>query len=154
MEVWALWAVLLISQNFAFTYVSRARNSASLSRHIKAALFSNGIWFVSQFILFGTLLELVTGKHGWGMAVFTGLYYTIFTITGSVLAHHFSLKTEKGKSAVGASAQYAQIPIEDWEANKEILKNLTVVITHLVYQDVLEMAHEEGVLEATVVSHG
>jgi hypothetical protein len=114
MLVWVGWAFLLIAQNFAFTFVSRARNSGSLKRHILAGIGSNGIWFLSQIIIFTKIWDVLTGKYGLKMAIFTGLYYTVFTLTGSVLAHYFSLRTEKGKSAVGASKMYAQIPAEEW----------------------------------------
>jgi hypothetical protein len=117
---WLLWAALLIAQNFAFTFVSRARNSASLKRHIVAAMFSNGIWFASQLIIVSKMFDMITGKYGPLAAIGTGLFYTVFTISGSVLAHKISLATEKGKGAVGASAQYAQITKEEWEAVKAV----------------------------------
>ncbi len=52
------WFILLIVQNAAFTLVSRARNSGSYSYHALAAVFSNGIWFASQFILIGMVVKL------------------------------------------------------------------------------------------------
>jgi hypothetical protein len=119
--MWAAWAVLLIAQNFSFTMVSRARNSGSLARHIKAAIGSNGIWFASQAIAVSQFMQIITGKYGVWQAVAAGLYYTTFTIIGSVLAHHHALKTEKGKAAVGANAKYAQITKEDWAKVQYIL---------------------------------
>lgn len=112
---WALWAALLIAQNFAFTFVSRARNSASLKRHVIAAVFSNGIWFASQFIIVSKFVDMLKGNLGLGMALATGLFYTLFTITGSVVSHYWALRTEKGKAAVGASNRYAQITQEEWQ---------------------------------------
>lgn len=111
---WALWAALLVAQNFAFTFVSRARNSGSLQRHVVAALGSNGIWFCSQVIIVSKMMDMLTGKAGLWVAIGTGLFYTAFTIIGSVLAHKVSLVTEKGKSAVGANSKYAQITKEEW----------------------------------------
>lgn len=118
---WALWAHVLLVQNWAFTYVSRARNSASLSRHLKAGFFSNGVWFASQVIIVSKLFDYVQGKYGLNMAIFTGLYYTLFTLTGSIMAHAQSLRTERGKTAVGANSKYAQIPVEDYAALQAIL---------------------------------
>lgn len=99
---WLLWAFVLILQNFTFTFVSRARNSGSLRRHMIASVFSNGVWFISQMLIFTTLFAIMTGKYGIGQAVFASFYYTVFTMAGSLAAHYYSLKTEKGKSRVGA----------------------------------------------------
>ena len=99
---WIYWAPVLILQNFAFTFVSRARNSGSLKRHMIAGLFSNGVWFASQIIIFSVLFQAMTGKLGWKLQLFAGVYYTIFTLTGSLLAHYWSMRTEKGLSRVGA----------------------------------------------------
>lgn len=120
-SMWGVWAFLLIAQNFSFTYVSRARNSGSLARHIKAAIFSNGIWFLSQAIAVGQFLKIISGEYGIGQAIFAGLFYTSFTITGSVWAHYQSMKSEKGKAAVGASKHYAQIPTEEYELLKPVI---------------------------------
>jgi hypothetical protein len=122
--MWAAWAVILLSQNAAFTFVSRARNSGSLPRHVFAALLSNGVWFVSQGIIFTKLYKIMTGEYGWQMAVFTGLFYTTFTIVGSVAAHYIALRTEKGKSAVGASSKYAQISKEEWQTVQRYIRAL------------------------------
>jgi hypothetical protein len=111
---WFLWAFVLILQNFAFTFVSRARNSGSLKRHLIASIFSNGVWFISQLIIFNQMLAIMTGKYGTRMAIFTSAFYTVFTMVGSLTAHYYSLQNEKGKAAVGASKKYAQIPTEEW----------------------------------------
>ena len=109
-----LLVIFLAIQNISFTYVSRARNSGSLWRHVKAAIFSNGIWFVSQSILLGPMLEYLQGKHGHVWQAIIGLIYTASTVGGGILAHYMALKTEKGKSAVGANKKYAQIPVEEY----------------------------------------
>lgn len=120
---WILWAVLLIAQNFAFTFVSRARNSGSLKRHVVAAVGSNGIWFCSQIIIVSKMMDMLTGKYGLPLAIGTGVFYTAFTIAGSVLAHHISLKTEEGDGAVGASSKYVQITPAEWaEINQRIFR--------------------------------
>lgn len=115
---WLTWAVVLLAQNFSFTFVSRARNSGSLSRHIKASLMSNGVWFLSQIFAINTITAIITGKLGIGLAVLAGLFYTAFTVVGSILAHYISLKTEKGSGAVGANKKFAQIPVEEWQLMK------------------------------------
>mgnify|MGYP001600107197 CR=1 FL=1 len=119
---WAAWAVILIIQNFSFTYVSRARNSGSLGRHLRAAIVSNGVWFVGAAIVFSKLYDYMTGKFGLAMAIATGIFYTIFTVAGSLIAHYWSLRTEKGRAAVGANKKYAQVTVEEWQEVKEVLK--------------------------------
>lgn len=115
------WSALLIAQNISFTYVSRARNSGSLAYHIKAAFFSNGIWIVSNMVMLGPMLDQLTGKKGAALQVLAGLIYTAATVSGSVLAHKWALRTEKGKSAVGASKKYAQVPVEEWAKVQALL---------------------------------
>lgn len=112
---WLVWAINLLCQNFAFTFVSRARNSGSLYRHVIAAIFSNGIWICQLQILLGPMMEYLKGAHGIVLQISVGVYYTTFTVLGSILAHYWALHTEKGKASVGASKHYAQIPIEEWE---------------------------------------
>jgi hypothetical protein len=116
---WFLWGVILILQNFAFTFVSRARNSGSLKRHLIAGFFSNGVWFVSQLFIFSKMFDILTGKYGILSAVATGLFYTGLTLTGSLLAHFWALHSEKGASAVGSNKKYAQIPVDEWNQIKE-----------------------------------
>lgn len=120
-STWIIWAPVLVAQNFAFTFVSRARNSGSLKRHMVAGIASNGVWFISQIIIFSKMFAMMTGKYGVWMAVFTAAYYTLFTLIGSLAAHYWSLSNEKGKAAVGASSKYAQIPTEEWALVKEKL---------------------------------
>ena len=112
---WFLWSLVLLSQNFAFTYVSRARSSGSLVRHLKASFFSNGIWIFSQMLLLGPMFDNLTGKHGRSLQVATGVVYTVTTMTGSIAAHYWALRTEKGKSAVGANKLYAQVPVDEYK---------------------------------------
>lgn len=111
---WLLWAVFLVWQNYAFTYVSRARNSASLKSHAMAALQSNGIWFVQTIFIFTAFQSIFRGTYGLGMTLFAVLYYTAFTMSGSLWAHYRRLRKEAGDNAVGANKKYAQIAIEDW----------------------------------------
>lgn len=95
-----LWFLLLVVQNAAFTWVSRARNSGSYGYHAIAAVFSNGVWFVSQFLLIG-----LVAKPGMplGEAAMLGAIYVSGTVTGSVMMHYASIHwLERGKRKVGS----------------------------------------------------
>ena len=116
-----LWAVNLLAQNFAFTFVSRARNSGSLKRHIYAAIASNAVFILQLQIMLGPMMDYLNGKHGLLLQAAVAAFYTAFTVTGSVLAHIWSMKTEKGKSRVGASADRAEITPTEW---KRVLADL------------------------------
>jgi hypothetical protein len=110
MLIWLMWALLLIAQNAAFTWVSRARNSGSLSYHALASVFSNGIWIFSQAIIINFMISAINSGD-WSKIAFTGLYYTGFTVTGSVSMHAFlRAKVEKGSRRVGAYAAGTQAP--------------------------------------------
>jgi hypothetical protein len=98
-----LWALLLIVQNFSFTLVSRARNSGSLGFHALAAVGSNGVWFASNFILIDNVISIIKTAD-LQQAVFIGLFYTVFTVAGSLSSHYISMKyIEKGSRRVGSS---------------------------------------------------
>lgn len=99
---WALWGLFLLIQNASFTFVSRARNSGSYTLHAAAAVCSNGIWIASQFVSLGIIVDAIkTGT--WGERVRIGLFYTTFTVAGSVLMHWVGVNfIEKGKRKVGA----------------------------------------------------
>jgi hypothetical protein len=120
---WVIWPLVLLAQNFAFTFVSRARSSASIMRHAKASLMSNGIWIVSQVILLGPMFDYLNGTHGLSKQMLAEVVYTISTMSGSLYAHYHALKTEKGKNAVGASKLYAQIPVAEYENFKAVVAN-------------------------------
>ena len=107
------WAAVLFAQNYSFTYVSRARNSGSLNRHLKAALFSNGIWIFSQMMMLGPMFDYLTGKHGLPLLVVAGAIYTVSTVAGSITAHIVAQRTEKGKDRVGAHKDVAQFTTEE-----------------------------------------
>lgn len=95
-----LWALFLVVQNAAFTWVSRARNSGSYGYHAVASVCSNGVWFVTNLIL----ITLVT-YEGVTKAelIKLGLIYVTATTTGSVIMHWVSINyLEKGKRKVGA----------------------------------------------------
>lgn len=96
----AFWFLLLVFQNAAFTWVSRARNSGSLSYHAVASIFSNGIFFVSQFFMISMVAD-----HSMPLdrKVMLGVVYITATVLGSVLMHWFTMKyLEQGKRKVGS----------------------------------------------------
>jgi flagellar biosynthesis component FlhA len=94
------WFLLLVVQNAAFTWVSRARNSGSYGYHAIASVFSNGVFFVSQFILIG--LAVTPGMSPRQIAVLAAVYIS-GTCAGSILMHWISINwLEKGKRKVGA----------------------------------------------------
>lgn len=119
--MWLLWGLTIVIQTISFVFVSRARNSASLKRHMIASIFSNGVWFVGQMFVISVATEFLMGKHGVATQVLAGVYYTGMSLVGALSAHWLSMKTEKGKSAVGASTKYAQIPVADWEKVKKLI---------------------------------
>ena len=84
-------AVVSFLQNMAFTYTSRSRNSGDPSHHFKAAIGSNGIWFVcNYFILFPELLKItVNGDTTIKLTIM--LVYIISTALGSVFMMKLNL---------------------------------------------------------------
>jgi hypothetical protein len=102
MSPYIYWGAFLLLQNASFTFVSRARNSASYMLHATAAVCSNGVWFAAQFVSLGIIIDLI--KSGtWAQRFGAGLFYTVFTVAGSVGMHWFGKNyIEKGKRKVGA----------------------------------------------------
>lgn len=145
---WVLWAVVLFLQNISFTYVSRARSSGSIFRHLKASIFSNGIWIFSQIIMLGYMFDALVGKHGLTLQIETASVYTIACVAGSIFAHWLAMKTEKGKNAVGFNKKYAQIPVEEWEAMTRRLRNLDSLPSAEEFQRVRGLA--ENAYDITV----
>lgn len=103
---YVLWAISLLLQNASFTWVSRARNSGSVKYHAVAAVCSNGVWFLNQFIVVDIIIKAIhTYKvsHNLWPAIGAGLFYTLFTVIGSVSMHWFLMRhVEKGTRKVGA----------------------------------------------------
>ena len=97
------WAGLLLIQNASFTLVSRARNSGSIQFHAVASIFSNGVWFASQIFVVGFIVDAFKSGNI-PYLIFIALYYTVFTVIGSITMHYISMNyIEKGKRRVGAS---------------------------------------------------
>jgi hypothetical protein len=119
---WWAWAIILVFQNFAFTFVSRARNSGSIMRHAVAAVFSNGIFFIQfAFMTEGIANAAMHGYLGHLAQIAITLFYTVFTVIGSLTAHTYSLRSEKGKSAVGANKKFAQFTAEEGEELRRVV---------------------------------
>lgn len=90
----ALWPIALLGfvQNIAFTFVSRGRNSGSLSYHLLASIFSNGIFAT---LLFYSIDMVAQAKS---MPVPFLAVYTLATMSGSIFAHWLALCVERGKA--------------------------------------------------------
>lgn len=89
--IWVLWFILLVVQNAAFTLVSRARNSNSLWYHAWAAMFSNGIWFISQFILIDNFIRIIKSGNMYDAGI-AAIVYITGTMTGSLGMHWLALR--------------------------------------------------------------
>lgn len=80
-----IWICLLaFAQNVSFSIVSRSRNRNNMRYHVIAAVFSNGVWFL-------TFRELV--KADMNFLLF--LPYTIGTVSGSVFGVKVSQTIER-----------------------------------------------------------
>jgi FtsP/CotA-like multicopper oxidase with cupredoxin domain len=96
--------VVAFVQNMAFTAVSRSRNSADVGYHRRCAWASNGVWFVTQLLIMGTIWPVLTqGTELWRL-VLVGVVYIVATSEGSCFMMARMLKRETGKRAVGAKA--------------------------------------------------
>lgn len=99
---WIYWGLLLIAQNASFTWVSRARNSGSIGYHALASICSNGIWIIGQLVMLDLFITAKNNGSTMELAAVC-LFYTVFTVTGSVWMHHVLMKyVEVGKRKVGA----------------------------------------------------
>lgn len=84
-----IWTALLLMvlafiQNISFTVVSRSRNRNNFAYHLVAAIFSNGVWFL-------TFKSLITNNMN--LALFVP--YTIGTVSGSLVGQKVSMVIEK-----------------------------------------------------------
>lgn len=94
---WALWAFLLVMQQFSHGVSTRAKNSNNYFYNLWAATFSNGVWICSNFILVDSVVRVMKGKDV-GLAIFTAVYYTTFCVIGSMLSQWAAINYfEKGK---------------------------------------------------------
>lgn len=91
MNEWLIWGVLLFLQNAAHTATSRSRNTKSLWYSAVASLFSNGIWFASQFYIVNHLLAV---KDKPAQFAITLGFYIALTAAGSVASQFCLMKFE------------------------------------------------------------
>lgn len=88
-------------QNMAFTWVSRSRNGGDPQYHRYASWCSNGIWFVTNLLVWTQVWAALQSGEWWKL-VLAGIVYVIATTEGSVLMMKRLLRTETGKRRVGA----------------------------------------------------
>lgn len=100
MEIVILMCVAFV-QNMAFTWVSRSRNSGDPNYHRYAAYCSNGIWFITNVLIWKQVWNAIESGNYWYLVV-AGIAYCIATSEGSVFMMKKLLKSEKGKRKVGS----------------------------------------------------
>jgi len=96
-----IWFFILVVQAMAFTWVSRARNSGNIAYHSFAAVFSNGVFFISQLYLISH-----AAKPDMPLSTLIGIgsVYVAGTTIGATLMHWISLKyLETGNRKVGSN---------------------------------------------------
>lgn len=93
--------VVAFIQNAAFTAVSRSRNSGDVWHHAKWSLASNGVWFITQILVFSSIIRSIEQGTYWLIAI-SCVVYVLSTTAGSCWMMARMLKTETGKRRVGA----------------------------------------------------
>lgn len=94
MTDWIFWGILLIAQNAAHTATSRARNTKGakgLWYNGVASIFSNGVWFASQFFIVNMLINVKDKPAAFATTL---AFYITLTALGSVGAHWLAMKFE------------------------------------------------------------
>jgi len=81
----ALMMIMAFCQNVSFSIVSRSRNRNSVTYHRIAAIFSNGVWYVTAKFL------IVTQHMSWWLLI----PYTVATVYGSTTGQQISMWIEK-----------------------------------------------------------
>jgi hypothetical protein len=97
MNEWLVWGVLLIAQNAAHTATSRARNSKGskgLWYNGIASVFSNGVWFASQFFIVNMLVNVKDKPAAFATTL---MFYIVLTVLGSVGAQWLAQRFEARK---------------------------------------------------------
>lgn len=107
--VLGLLAVCAFVQNAAFTAVSRSRNSADVRYHAWCSIWSNGVWFLTQLLIWTSVWRAI--EHGeWSLIAAAAVVYVAATTGGSCWMMARMLKSEKGKRRVGASNIETVVP--------------------------------------------
>lgn len=91
---WIIWGILLFLQNAAHTATSRSRNSKSLVYTAVASVFSNGIWFASQFYIVHQLISVEGNPLKFAATL---AFYIVMTAAGSVASQRWLMKFENRK---------------------------------------------------------
>lgn len=91
---WSIWGALLVLQNAAHTATSRSRNSKSLKYTAVASVFSNGIWFASQFYIVNKLIEVKDDPAQFAAVL---VFYIVLTAAGSVASQWYLMGFENRK---------------------------------------------------------
>lgn len=91
MTEWLIWGILLFLQNAAHTATSRSRNTKNLWYTGIASIFSNGIWFASQFYIVNVLIAVKDNPHAF---ITTLIFYIVLTAAGSVASHAYLMRFE------------------------------------------------------------
>lgn len=92
---WIIWGLLLILQQASHTATSRARNSKGargLWYNGVASVFSNGVWFASQFFIVNMLISVKDKPLQFAATL---VFYVAFAVTGSVAAQWYLMKEEE-----------------------------------------------------------
>lgn len=92
MSTWLIWALLLVLQQASHTASSRAKNSNVLWYTAIVGVFSNGVWFGSQFFIVNSMLAV---KGDPLMLAATLVFYIFFCVTGTVGAQWWLIRFEK-----------------------------------------------------------
>jgi hypothetical protein len=88
---WIVWILLLLLNNGCNTAIARARTSKSLKYHTWVACVAAIGWIGNQLILVNILVE-VWAKRDIPLFLWTCLFFTTFTVIGSVAAHYALMK--------------------------------------------------------------
>jgi putative flippase GtrA len=80
-----LMMVMAFVQNVSFSIVSRSRNRNSVAYHRIAAIFSNGVWYITAKYL------IVTQHMSWLLFI----PYTAATVYGSTTGQQISMWVER-----------------------------------------------------------
>lgn len=96
---WVIWAFLLVAQQLSHGLSSRAKNRDNYFYNLWAATLSNGVWICSNFVMVGSVLDVIKGGDV-VLAIFTVVYYTVFCVIGSLLSqwlaiNYFERRMEK-----------------------------------------------------------
>jgi hypothetical protein len=98
----AVLGIASFLQNMAFTWTSRARNSADPRYLWLASVCSNSVFYVIQVGFMATIWPALT-KGDWWSLVLTGIVYVIGNSWGAVYMMKILLNKETGKRKVGAT---------------------------------------------------